>query len=269
MDLSEAKDIHIGSVPVQSVWLEGVKVWERPQEGDFILRDGILLKDGSPVLLKDGTPLVMKKAEPYPHIGVLLKDGTSVPQSSVPEEGYAKELVSGIYYEDGDCSFVIALEDTAQCYFCGGWIITEDPGGVVVTSARSVALRDYNGESNTGIISSILSSPSEAVFVCRSYTFPDGKQAYLGSQGEYKKVIDNIGLINGLLEKCGGSALREGEYYWSSTLNLYNQYNDHTRWVWIWNTDGSIDGGSGQAYRWCRALTYYKSDISKTGGGNF
>ena len=223
-------------------------------EDDYVLDNAILLKDGGVLLKKDGTPMVYKGLAMSANIGVLLKTGEKVPSSQVPQGGYEKGDVAGIYFSDPDCSFVIALEDTAQCYFCGGWIITEDPGGVVVTSARSVALKDYNGESNTGIISSILSSPSEAVFVCKSYTFPDGKQSYLGSQGEYKKVIDNIGLINGLLEKCGGSALLEGEYYWSSTLNLYNQYNDHTRWVWIWNTDGSIDGGSGQGYRYCRPL---------------
>ena len=63
MDLAAAKDIYIGNVPVQSVWLEGMKVWKRPQEEDFILRDGILLKDGKPLLLKDGTPLVLKPSD--------------------------------------------------------------------------------------------------------------------------------------------------------------------------------------------------------------
>lgn len=269
MDLSEAKDIHIGSVPVQSVWLEGVKVWERPQEGDFILRDGILLKDGSPVLLKDGTPLVMKKAEPYPHIGVLLNDGTSVPQSSVPEEGYAKELVCGIYYEDADCSFVIALEDTAQCYFCGAGALKDDPEGVTVTGTLlGVAQYDYAGRSNTEILAPLLGNQIWAVHLCRNHVFPDGREGYLGALGEYRKINENITAVNALLVKCGGTAVSEARVYWASTLMVFDEQHN-TRWTWIWHPPAYMDAGNGQGYRWCRPLTYYKSDNYKTGGGDF
>ena len=222
-------------------------------EDDYVLDNAILLKDGGVLLKKDGTPMVYKGLAMSANIGVLLKTGEKVPSSQVPQGGYEKGDVAGIYFSDPDCSFVIALEDTAQCYFCGAGILPDDPGGVVVTSLLNEAVKDLAGESNTEILYPLQNyDQSWAINRCRNYTFPDGRNGYLGSLGEYNKIQENGDEINRLLGLCNGNAIGMGGY-WSSTLNNFD-INNNTRWVWIWNMPSYQDGGSGQGYRYCRPL---------------
>ena len=203
------------------------------------------------------------------HIGVKLLDGRVIPYSKVPTSGYPKEEVVGITYRDGGVSFCIALDDIADSvYFCGGGYLENDPEGVVVSTTTSVAVQDLSGNFNSHqIIQELVGNTSLAVFRTMNYTFPDGTPAYLGSIGEYRAIIyghdkKDIVAINDLLVRCGGTAIKTQSNYWSSTLNGFDEESS-TRWVWIWNGTGYIDGGNGQGLRYCRPLCVYEPDRSE------
>ena len=203
------------------------------------------------------------------HIGVKLLDGRVIPYSKVPNSGYLKEEVVGITYRDGGVSFCIALDDIADSvYFCGGGYLENDPEGVVVSTTTSVAVQDLSGNFNSHqIIQELVGNTSLAVFRTMNYTFPDGTPAYLGSIGEYRAIIyghdkKDIVAINDLLVRCGGTAIKTQSNYWSSTLNGFDEESS-TRWVWIWNGTGYIDGGNGQGLRYCRPLCVYEPDRSE------
>lgn len=203
------------------------------------------------------------------HIGVKLLDGRVIPYSKVPTSGYPKEEVVGITYRDGGVSFCIALDDIADSvYFCGGGYLENDPEGVVVSATTSEAVQDLSGDFNSHqIIQELVGNTSLAVFRTMNYTFPDGTPAYLGSIGEYRAIIyghdkKDIVAINDLLVRCGGTAIKTQSNYWSSTLNSFDEESS-TRWVWIWNGTGYIDGGDGQGLRYCRPLCVYEPDRSE------
>ena len=203
------------------------------------------------------------------HIGVKLLDGRVIPYSKVPTSGYPKEEVVGITYRDGGVSFCIALDDIADSvYFCGGGYLENAPEGVVVSPTTSEAVQDLSGDFNSHqIIQELVGNTSLAVFRTMNYTFPDGTPAYLGSIGEYRAIIyghdkKDIAAIDDLLVRCGGTAIKTQSNYWSSTLNKFDEESS-TRWVWIWNGTGYIDGGNGQGLRYCRPLCVYEPDRSE------
>lgn len=219
-----------------------------PSEEDvYVLNNAVLLSDGTVLLADDGIPVMYGQAETdtsHDYLGVMLLDGTVVPYSRVPEQGYSREQVVGISYSNGGHEFAVALDDIENVYFCAGGEIVEDPSGVVVTSTVGVARQDYSGEQNTTVISSLLAD-FYAVNRAKNYTFPNGENGYLGAMGEYNLILGNIDLVNELAAKCGGTPIPTTKNYWSSTLNFFD-IDGNTRWVWIWRGDGYVDGGNGQ-----------------------
>ena len=197
----------------------------------------------------------------HDNIGVLLVDGTRVPYSQVPAGGYPKEQVVGITYQDDDCAFCVETDDISQSYFCGAGLISDDPEGMLVTNASGTATTDLQGLFNTKTLCAELRADQTlAVNRCRNLKFRNGQMGYLGSLGEYHRLLAEKDVVNDLLVRCGGTALRDTGEYWSSTLNLFSASGDNTRWVWIWNAGGYVDGGSAQGLRYCRPLCEYNPD---------
>ena len=229
MDLSKAKGLYVGNTTVKYAWLNGRRVW----------------------------PTIDTS---HDNIGVLLTNGTRVPYSQVLAEGYPKEQVVGITYQDGDCAFCVETDDINQSYFCGAGLISEDPEGMLVTNASGEASTDLQGLFNTKTLCAELRADQTlAVNRCRNHKFRNGQMGYLGSLGEYRRLLAEKDVVNDLLVRCGGTALQDTGEYWSSTLNLFST-TDNTRSVWIWNAGDYVDGGSAQGLRYCRPLCEYNPD---------
>lgn len=173
-------------------------------------------------------------------IGVLLKDGTKIPYSSVPEGGYSSELVDGIYCEN----IVIGLTDIGPYYFCGGGQRCDN---LEAQSNVDIARLDTDGYANTQALSTTLTNSVWAVNKAKLQF--DG-QGYLLSLGEWYTLMNYNDKIKELLEKCGGSPLLTGnnqEYgYWTSTLNTKTEEGILER-AWITSARPYRDGANVQA----------------------
>lgn len=195
----------------------------------------------------------------HDNIGVLLTSGTRVPYSQVPAEGYPKEQVVGITYQDGDCAFCVETDDITQSYFCGAGLIFDDPEGMLVTNANGTATTDLQGLFNTKTLCAELRADQTlAVNRCRNHQFRNGQMGYLGSLGEYHRLLAKKDVVNDLLVRCGGTPIStsDGDNYWSSTLNNYDP-DSSSRIVWIWNGNGYVDGANCQNLFKCRPLCEY------------
>lgn len=230
MDFSEAKSLYVGNTPVEYAWLNGRRVWPTDTSHD--------------------------------NIGVLLTSGTRVPYSQVPAEGYPKEQVVGITYQDDDCAFCVETDDITQSYFCGAGLISDDPEGMLVTNASGTATTDLQGLFNTKTLCAELrANQTFAVNRCRNFKFRNGQMGYLGSLGEYHRLLAEKDVVNDLLVRCGGTPIStsDGDNYWSSTLNNYDP-DSSSRIVWIWNGNGYVDGANCQNLFKCRPLCEYNPD---------
>lgn len=182
-------------------------------------------------------------------IGVLLADGTQVPYSSVPTEGYTSGEVQGIYIDDDTVSLVIALEDSQSCYFCGGASFCD---ALTASDNVAVAVLDMNGKSNTEELAKTLTNQAWAVNVAKK-TF-NGK-GYLMSLGEWTHLQNYYtNELQELLVKCGGTALLASDgnsSYWTSSLN-WKLESGALNVVWIASMKPYRDGGNVQGMKFVR-----------------
>ena len=139
---------------------------------------------------------------------------------------------NGVAVVTNECQFVMALELLPENYKWGGRGTAVS--GIATTTAKATAVTDYNGKTNTetiinalkGVTDDYNSTGAPAAEACVSYVFPNGKNGYLGSMGEWKAIIDNTGLINTALSKViGKNGLWDGGS-WTST-----QYNGNNAWL--------------------------------------
>lgn len=94
--------------------------------------------------------------------------------------------------------------------------------GIVTSSDKSIASKDYAGESNTDkIIEQIGTGDAPAAEYCRNYTFKNGKKGYLWALGEAIDASNNRSAINAAMDKIGGSGFKEYQY-WTSTQYSYD-----------------------------------------------
>ena len=105
--------------------------------------------------------------------------------------------------------------------------------GITTTTNLSEALIDYDGETQTDVIISRLSSGSYAANYCKSL-FPNGQTGYLGAVGEWSAAFNNKSEIALAIGSCGGSQL--STHYWTST-----QYNSSKSWMAAWNEESFSD----------------------------
>ena len=186
-------------------------------------------------------------------VNVSASDGASVDgqvvtvKQSVANGVYIEDIEGNLWTEDAwdgsvtpngiavvtnECQFVMALELLPANYKWGGRGTAVS--GIATTTAKATAVTDYNGKTNTetiinalkGVTDDYNSTGAPAAEACVSYVFPNGKNGYLGSMGEWKAIIDNTGLINTALSKViGKNGLWDGGS-WTST-----QYNGNNAWL--------------------------------------
>lgn len=111
--------------------------------------------------------------------------------------------------------------------------------GVTTSTDKSIALKDFNGIGNTdSIVANVTSSdgyftkePWSAAALCRKFTFPNGRNGYLGAVGEWNLVQGLIDSINSLMSAIGGTQISvsgsSSSLYWTST-----QANETSAWRW-------------------------------------
>lgn len=173
------------------------------------------------------------------------------------DEWDSSSTPNGVAVITENCSFVIALENVSQT----DWIVWGGKGklisDIVTTTEQSVAMLDFNGNTNTQKIVSQLKnytdansfSGSPAASACQQFIFPNEQTGYLGSAGEWQVVLDNIDKIKSALSKCGGDKFNYT--HWTST-----QYDDGYAWcVYGEHATGLIDNGK---------LTQYEKSYSRS-----
>lgn len=154
----------------------------------------------------------------------------------------SKQL-NGIALVTNKCSFIIQCDwDYTKYNAFGGTLFQGDIEGVVLTKDESVAIKDYNGYSNTQRIIEYYeqySMPSLWEHV-KNYTFPNGKKGYLGSAGEWKAFADNRSSINDACIKCGCTTINH-----SFTSTLYGDEACDE----LWEFTGGVFYG--ESYTYC------------------
>ena len=93
--------------------------------------------------------------------------------------------------------------------------------GIVTTTNKTEAGKDYKGKANTEAIVSALGTEAEAAYYCSNFTFKNGKKGYLMSAGEAEEIFYNISTITTLLNviDSGQNNINSDLSVWTSTQN--------------------------------------------------
>lgn len=93
--------------------------------------------------------------------------------------------------------------------------------GIVTTTSKTEAEKDYKGKANTEAIVSALGTEAEAAYYCSNYTFKNGKKGYLMSAGEASEMFYNMTTITTLLNviDSGQNNINSDLSVWTSTQN--------------------------------------------------
>lgn len=105
-------------------------------------------------------------------------------------------------------------------------MIDEFPS-VVTTKDREVALKDFNGYSNSNTITgNDWDGIYEAIFAAWVEWPNDHTNGYVGSLGEWQELYQHIDEVNEYLVLIDGDPI--DSYYWSSTL-----YDTEAAWIFL------------------------------------
>ena len=161
-------------------------------------------------------------------------------------EWNGQETPNGIAVLTDACRFVIALQDQGGSYY---WFTSDSTvSGITITTNESAAQTDYDGEAQTTTIIKAKTSNTEiSADMCRSYTFPNGKNGYLGAAGEWYAVLSNFDAIQNALTACGGNVLNISPNSGKARAGIPMEDNPYYRY------DTSTQFNSSEA--WC-ANTY-------------
>ena len=115
------------------------------------------------------------------------------------------------------------------------------PGVENIRDATKVS-QDMDGKKNTSTILAYCKTKREncpAFEYVNSYKTEGTKAGdwYLPSMGELYAIYDNVGVLNVVLGKIGGTRL-DRDFYWSSS-----EYSEDDAW-YLWTNDGSVDDSS-------------------------
>lgn len=120
-------------------------------------------------------------------------------------EYYERQGVVGIvWYDDKDCVKILSLQDKSFLQFATGQ--TSQSNGFSAT--------DGLGNRN-----SIVNNPYSDIswFPAHQWCYSLGESWYLPAKDEMVAILNNIETINAALSEAGGSSLRKGYKYWTST----------------------------------------------------
>lgn len=154
----------------------------------------------------------------------------------------------GVAVLSDNCKFVISKTQGAPMTW-GGYGTTIS--GIVTTTDANTAKKDYAGKDNTDkIIAQLGASNATAADYCKNTSglFPDGRQGYLGSLGEWQEAYNNKSEIDACMSLIGGTAIATDFYHRTST-----QYSSVYTWVLHWS-DGTVSKISKISYNQVRAF---------------
>ena len=106
-------------------------------------------------------------------------------------------------------------------------------------SAKSEAIKDYNGINNTNaLISKYGDSIDHAAGWCNNHTFKNGSKGYLGALGEWMEVFNNISDINQCITLIDATVIETT----SSTHDYYTstQFNASRAWGFNFKSEDSV-----------------------------
>lgn len=140
----------------------------------------------------------------------------------------------GVAVLSNNCKFVISKTQGGLMTW-GGYGTTIS--GIVTTTDANTAKKDYAGKDNTDkIIAQLGASSAPAANYCKNTSglFPDGRQGYLGSLGEWQEAYNNKSEIDACMSLIGGTAIATNYYHWTSS-----QYSSNYAWFLHWS-DGVV-----------------------------
>lgn len=171
-------------------------------------------------------------------------DGTLYTTDEWTAGGFANDQANGVAVACASTSFVVAKENFSVAF--GGKNTAIE--GVPLYYKFSDAILDFDGKGNTEkIIASLTGVTDSAGIVgapaaeaCANYVFPNGKNGYMGSTGQFNVIKNNFSLIEQALTLIGGTKFfyKTGNYgYWMSTLPT-------TKESCVFNVSGYSLGGT-------------------------
>lgn len=179
-------------------------------------------------------------------IFILDTDGNLIKRSEWNTGNNSKAV--GVAVLSDNCKFVISKTQGSAMTW-GGYGTTIS--GIVTTTDANTAKKDYAGKDNTEkIVTQLGGSNAAAASYCRNThnLFPDGRQGYLGSLGEWQEAYNNKLEIDACMSLIGGTAIATDYYHWTST-----QYSSDYAWVLAWS-DGDVDNYYKDSYNRVRAF---------------
>lgn len=192
MTNKDIKNAYVGTTSVKAMYLGSTKVYPTGPKGVYILDiDNKLFK----------------------------KDKWDIENNS---------KAMGVAVITDNCAFCIQIIEDGRLYpfTTDGHLIDEFPS-VVTTKDREVALKDFNGYSNSNTITdNDWDRIYEAVFAAW-VEWPNGHtNGYVGSLGEWQELYQHIDEVNEYLALIDGDPI--DSYYWSSTL-----YDTEAVWIFL------------------------------------
>ena len=153
----------------------------------------------------------------------------------------------GVAVLSSDCKFVISKIQGGKMKWGGEDVIIS---GVVSTSEVDTAKTDYAGKDNTDkIIDQLGASNAPAANYCKNTIglYPDGRQGYLGSFGEWMTAFDNKKEVDTCMALIGGEAISSSvdDCHYSSTQSSRTEYV----WVLYWGNNQTATNNKGYEYR--------------------
>lgn len=192
MTNKDIKNAYVGTTPVKAMYLGSTKVYPTGPKGVYILDiDNKLFK----------------------------KDKWDIENNS---------KAMGVAVITDNCAFCIQIIEDGRLYpfTTDGHLIDEFPS-VVTTKDREVALKDFNGYSNSNTITgNDWDRIYEAIFAAW-VEWPNGHtNGYVGSLGEWQELYQHIDEVNEYLALIDGDPI--DSHYWSSTL-----YDTEAVWIFL------------------------------------
>lgn len=137
--------------------------------------------------------------------------------------GYTSDKANGVAVIDDSAQFVIAKDElTEGAPWCAN--TSSVIFGVTQGGQESDALKDFAGKENTRVM--LTQGQSGAAYWCNSYLFPNGKNGYLPSAGEWKRAYKYRSVVVEAMALIGGATLNR---FWTST-----QHSDTRAWWYRW-----------------------------------
>ena len=179
-------------------------------------------------------------------IFILDTDGNLIKRSEWNTGNNSKAV--GVAVLSDNCKFVISKTQGSTMTW-GGYGTTIS--GIVTTTDANTAKKDYAGKDNTDkIITQLGASGAPAANYCKNTNglFPDGRQGYLGSLGEWQEAYNNKSEIDACMSLIGGTAIATDYYHWTST-----QFSSDAAWVLSWSV-GRVSSRNKDDYYRVRAF---------------